>query len=121
MNTITIRLSNAAATELYCSEYGSYEDHENELAEGETKVPGRYGDTHACDIIQRSPRGRNDTRITLTDSEAAELYYAICSGTFQLEDKGYLRTARRLADRLRDAARRYDADLVRHWPAPSGY
>lgn len=110
--TIAIRLSNAAATDLYCCESGSYDDNDGEA---------RYGDTHACDIIQRSPRGRNDTRITLTDSEAAELYYAICSGTFQLEDKGYLRTARRLADRLRDAARRHDADLVKHWPAPSGY
>lgn len=116
--TIAIRLSNAAATELYHSEYGSYEDH--------TPVDGgpaaaRYGETHVCDLIMRGHRQKTSTRILLTDSEAAEFYYALCSGTFQLHDKGYFQTACRLADRLRDAARRHDADLVKHWPAPSGY
>lgn len=118
MNTITIRLSHAAFDELHASEYGSYEDH---LPEDGGPAAARFGSTHLVDILERSPRGRNDTRITLTDSEAAEVYYALCSGTFQLEYKGFLPTARRLADRLRDAARRYDADLVRRWPAPSGY
>lgn len=110
--TIAIRLSNAAATDLYMCESGSHDD---------TNGEARYGDTHVCDIIQRSPRYKADTRITLTDSEAAEVYYALCSGTFQLEHMGYLPTAKRLANRLRDAAGRHDADLVKYWPAPSGY
>ena len=110
--TIAIRLSNAAATDLYCCESGSYDDNDGEA---------RYGDTHVCDLIMRGHRQKTSTRITLTDSEAAEFYFALCSGTFQLHDMGYFQTACRLADRLRDAARRHDADLVKHWPAPSGY
>lgn len=122
MNTITIRLSNAAATELYHSEYGSYEDQQNDMDAGAISVLGRWSDAHACDIIMRGKRRQNSTTITLLDdSEAAEMYYAICSGTFQLDYKGYLRTAKRLADQLRDAARRHSAELVRSWPAPSGY
>ena len=120
--SIIIRMSNAAATDLYHAEYGSYEDQSYDMAEGEIEALGRWSNAHACDIIMRGKRGQTSTSITLLDdSEAAEMYYAICSGTFQLEHMGYLSTARRLANQLRDAARRHSAELVRTWPAPSGY
>jgi hypothetical protein len=32
-----------------------------------------------------------------------------------------LRTARRIADALREAAARHDPELVRHWSRPNGH
>ena len=64
---------------------------------------------------------QDDLRGAFYDDEAAEVYYALVTGTFALRDKGYLRTARRIADAVRDAARRADPALVKRYPQPDGY
>lgn len=102
---IKIRVSKPALEEFKHSEYGSYED---------ADCP----DTgHVWCILDRHS-GAIEIR---DDDEAAEVYYALVTGTFALRDKGYLRTARRIADAVRDAARRADPELVQQYPQPDGY
>ena len=106
---IKIRINPAALEEFQHSEHGSYEDH------------GSPDVGHVWNILQRHT-GLIEVR---SDAEAAEVFYAVCSGTFQLdapeEGKVYFRTACRIADKLREAARRSDPEMVARWKAPSGY
>lgn len=99
---IKIRVSPAALEELQHSEYGSWED------------AGCPDTGHRYAVLQR-----HIAQIEVRDdAEAADLYYAVCSGTFQLT---HLPVARRLADALREAAERHDPEVVRRWDGPSGY
>jgi hypothetical protein len=101
---IRIRVSKQALEEFVCSEEGSWSDHD--------EAPD-----HQCAILQR-----HKTSIEIRNAEeAAKVYYACCSGTFQLDYKGFLRTARRIANELREAAKQHDPDIVKHWPAPDGH
>ena len=106
---IKIRISPAALEEFQQSECGAWED------------AGGPDTGHAYCILQRHA-AQIEVR---DDAEAAQVYYAACSGSFQIDDPAYgqryFRTACRIADKLRDAARRYDPDMVSTWAAPSGH
>ena len=106
---IKIRISKAALEEFKDSEYGSYED---------ADCP----DTgHVWCILDR-----HSTVIEVRDdAEAAQVYEALVTGTFQIDNPAYgqryFRTACRISDAVRDAARRADPVLVEERPRPSGY
>lgn len=106
---IKIRINPKALEEFQHSEHGSWEDHD-------------CPDTgHVWCILQR----RAGAIEIHDDAEAAEVYGAAVSGTFQIDDKEigkpYYKVAVRICDALRDAARRHNPDLVTRWPRPSGY
>ena len=102
---IKIRVSKPALEEFKHSEYGSYED------------AGCPDTGHVWCVLDR-----HSTVIEVrTDKEAAQVYEALVTGTFALREKGFLPTARRIADAVRDAARRADPALVEERPQPSGY
>ena len=101
---IKIRISKPALEEFQQSEYGSWED------------AGCPDTGHVYAILQR-----HIAQIEVRDdAEAAEVFCAVCSGTFQLEYKGFLRTARRIANALREAAARHDPEVVHLWSHPTG-
>jgi hypothetical protein len=102
---IKVRVAKPALEEFKASEFGSYEDADCP----DTGHVWCILDRHSAAIEIRN----ND--------EAAEVYYALVTGTFALRDKGYLRTARRIANAVRDAARRADPALVEQYPEPDGY
>jgi hypothetical protein len=106
---IKIRINPKALEEFARSEHGSYEDH------------GCPDTGHVWCILQR----HTGTIEVKNDAEAAEVYGAAASGTFQIDDKEigkpYFKVAIRICDALRDAARRHNPDLVTQLPRPSGY
>lgn len=113
---IKIRINPIALEEFRDSEYGSFEDDE----EGVTRS---YSPLHAYEILGRAPAA-----IIVNDAdEAAEIYWRVCSGTFQLnnqddgENRQYFKTACRIAAALRPAVQEAHPSVVAVWPAPSGY
>ena len=102
MFPIIIPVSPAALEEFRESEWGAYED------------AGCPEAGHVVNILERHKR-----KIEVRDATEAELVYvACCSGTFQIHDKGFTRTAHKIADALRVHVRPY---WVRLWPVPSGF
>ncbi len=124
---ITIRLARATVDHLAASEYGRHEDYEVSLAEWNA-APQEERDeedrpepclayTYAAAALASHASSRYATiRIDGTDA-AEDLYYAACSGTFQVQ---FPDAARRIADALRERVRVTDPDLVVRWPAPTG-
>ena len=110
---IKLRVSAAALDELSTTEEGSYEDASNELAkagDSEQLIAMKLS-RHAHKVAQR-----HRTVLEIVDADEAEaVYYAVCSGTFQLTR---LRLARRIADALRPHVK---PETARRWPAPSGH
>jgi len=103
---IRIKMSAVALEELAQCEWGSWEDHKE--ARG-----------HPCEIAQR----HKGVLVLDNAKEADRMYYAVCSGTFQLnrepgEGRSFFRTACRIADVLRPFAR---PETVKQWPFPTGY
>lgn len=114
---IRIRINPAALDAFQRSEEGSHEDWKGGLQPYDSV----YGDTHVFDIL-----GRYRAVIEVRNAdEAAEVYTAVCSGTFQLNDpeegKPYFRTACRIANALRPVVAAYHPREVTRWPRPSGY
>lgn len=106
MFPIKIKISEKALAELVQSEWGSWEDH-------------KHAGGHPCEIAQRHRK----VLVVENRKEADRMYYAVCSGTFQLQRKvgegpSYFRTACRIADILRPHARPATVDV---WPKPTGY
>jgi hypothetical protein len=78
---------------------------------GEPRIVKVRNDPH-----RQSTQRSASIRIDGTDA-AEDLYYAVCSGTFQIQ---FPDAARRIADALRDRVRATNPDLVTRWPAPTG-
>lgn len=107
---VVIRLGPVLPEELAMCEEGSYED-QQALHPSERDRPL---ETHTYTIAQRY---RSQLRIDNV-LEAEDVYYAVCSGTFQIRSKRYFRAACKIADALRELVRRNNPDLVDQWPAP---
>lgn len=113
-----IRLSAAALAEFIECEMGSFEDHQAPDADHSSD----YCKEHVVEILRR----HNAMIEVRNDAEAATVYLAACSGTFQLgvadrgDDPCYYHVARRICDRTRDAMRRIDSKGLAMWPAPTG-
>ena len=111
MKPVQIRATPATFDELAQCEWGAHED----------KGDNHRGAGCATCIIENS---RTKTVLTLrTTEQINSIYYAVCSGTFGLTDpddptRGHFRIACRIADELRPYA---SPELVKSWPAPSGY
>jgi hypothetical protein len=109
---VIIALSNRMCRELSAAEEGAYDDALDVEPSGRIRDPR----THAHLVAKRDAEmGR--LRI-LSLAEAADLYYAICSGTFQNSSAEAARAALLLAPKLRESARRVDPEMVRMWPGP---
>lgn len=112
MLPITIRLTRAQVEDLACSEEGRHEDSAAARARGED---GEDAETcHAYLVASRAPGA---VLVVNTPEEASDLYYAVCSGTFQIHNYP---AAVRIADRLRDVVREHDPEILRLWRAPYG-
>ena len=120
---ITLRLSRRTVIALAISEEGRHEDYqraiaEHEAAQGDSPKPKPcLAYMHAVRALENSASSK---QVTLRIDEAAaaeDLYYAVCSGTFQI---GRLRAARNIANSLRERVRITDPALVQRWPAPIG-
>lgn len=102
MFPIVIPVTRASLEEFVESEWGSYED------------AGHPEAGHVVNILQRFKR-----KIEVRSAEEANLVYeAVCSGTFQLFEKNFRRTALKIANALRPHAL---PETVKLWPGPSGY
>lgn len=116
MYPIYLKVSPAALRELAACEEGAYSDAAHEQAMG--RAPARDPKTHAHVVADRySTQLRIDN-----DAEAVDMYYAVCSGTFQVTDeKNFLHSACKIADWLRPIVERASPDTVKLWPCPNGY
>lgn len=121
-----ILLARSTIASLALSEEGRHEDHESDLADWNATPPEKRDQedeprpalAYVCAMaaLASSASSRYAT-IVIDDASAAEdLYYAVCSGTFQVR---FPRQARRIADALRDRVLATDPALVARWPAPS--
>jgi hypothetical protein len=120
----TLRLPRRTLESLANSEEGRHEDIRCELAEYEAASEPK-GDkpepclayTCAMEALESSASSKYVTiRVDRADV-AGDLYYAVCSGTFQLQ---FPKTARDIANVLREWVRVSDPELVKRWPAPTG-
>ena len=110
---IKLRVNPDPLGELVQSECGRWEDHG-------TPDHGVF-DPARCECDDKPHpfvyliANRYTTRLEIRDAaEAEEVYWAVCSGTFQLS---HFKVARRIADALRPYVK---AATVRRWPAPTG-
>ncbi|MGB5812953.1 MAG: hypothetical protein WBG86_20640 [Polyangiales bacterium] len=106
---IKVRMTRSSFDELMYCEEGAHEDKPEEHV---------IADCTYCIVRHRPVKGY----VTLvSQKEVDSIYYAVCSGTFQIDDpaegKHWYRVARRVADELRPHA---SPELVKQWPAPSG-
>lgn len=108
---IRIKLSAAVLEKLGQCELGSWEDLNGDDPDPEG-LESRPLESHTYAVVERSPK---TVLVINNPAEAEDVYYAVCSGTFQLY---YLRAARKIADRLRPHAL---PETVKLWPGPSGY
>lgn len=121
---VKIRLSRAAVEHLAMSEEGRYEDYTRDLAEwnaGERyeadKPEPCLAYTCATEALTSHESSKYATICISSTDTAEDLYYAVCSGTFQIQ---FLTAARRIANVLRERVRVTNSPLVRAWPAPTG-
>ena len=113
---IRLKVSPAALSELAACEEGAYEDAVREFRRG--NIGDRDPRTHAHVVAQRY---KSQLRID-NDAEAVDMYYAVCSGTFQVtEEKNFLHTARKIADWLRPIVERVSLETAKQFPQPDGY
>ncbi len=124
---ITIRLSRKTVEHLANSEEGRYEDYMRELVEWNATPLGERNEDDkpepclayvcATEALASHVSSRYAT-IRIEDAPTAEdLYYAVCSGTFQIH---FSAAARRIANELRERVCSTRPDLVKAWPAPTG-
>jgi hypothetical protein len=109
---IRIKLTAAVLEELGQCELGSWEDLNGEDRDPDEDLDSRPLASHTYAVVERSPR---TVLIINNQAEAEDVYYAVCSGTFQLY---HLHSARRIANILRPHAL---PETVKLWPAPTGY
>jgi hypothetical protein len=129
---IKIKMAQRLIDDLRECELGSYEDWQGELAEakrtGTEPVDPPHSGTHQYEILDRRHDGVIEIR---SADEACDVYYAACSGTFQIrrdkyetgdgkkDERGY-RAACRICDILRPIVQETDPELVAMWRAPAG-
>lgn len=99
---VVIRMTPEQVAELVESEEGAYAD--------DTEA-GRPLEAHPHTVAQRF-RWRLEIR---NDAEAQEMYFAVCSGTFQ---RSHFGAACSIADALRAVVRERNPAMVQTWPAP---
>lgn len=121
MFPITVPLPRALIQELQSAELAAWEDHEAALHQGRqpSRVPLVYT------VCERALGGRRAALVIENAAEAADVYYAVCAGTFQLLEqptgRRQYKAACEIANQLRPIANTVDARMVALWPAPSGY
>ena len=115
MFPIKIKISSKLAQELAYCEEGRHEDYETHKEEYPDYPILDY--PHAYHIADKAATDRGNLVIE-NNEQASDLYYAVCSGTFQLY---HLATSTRIADILREVVRAHEPSLVNRWPAPSGH
>ena len=104
---IRIKVSAPILEELQHCEYPSWED----LTSGLSDPAERPLESHTYAVVKRSPR---TVLVINTPEEADDVFYAVCSGTFQLY---HYRTACRIADALKPHAK---PETVARWRYPYG-
>lgn len=105
LGTVTIQIPKKLLAELSAAEAGAYDD----AASGRTT--GRPLESHTHKIAQRFA-----SRLVITSkAEAEDVYYAVCSGTFQSQSIACWNVANRIADNLRPYVK---PETVARWPAP---
>jgi hypothetical protein len=119
---IAIRLARKKCEALAIAEEGRHEDCLTALAEWNTasKPKDEKPDTcHAYDVASKALDTRGAIVALRIDSAnaAIDLYYAVCSGTFQIDN---FKAATRIANALRDRVRRIDPGMVQRWQTPYG-
>jgi len=128
---VIIRISSALLDDFRESELGSFEDYQ-QMSEDE-RAEERWADEHVYEILGRHlDTKRKMNRIEIRNAgEAAEVYYAACSGTFQIDRtdeggnaSGY-RAAVRICNVLRPVLQEpwpYEFnELLNRWRAPTGF
>ena len=110
---IRIRMSAATLAELEHCEYGSYEDCKGD-AEHLARSFGEDAriEDHPVSVIANS---KKTVLIIRNAAQADWMFYAVCSGTFQLH---HLRVAQRIADALIQHA---TPETVARWRYPDGF
>lgn len=112
MYPIVIQLPQGFATELSECELGSYEDMQEYADKGEEVDRPLVTHTH---IVAK----RFKSKLVINNVEEAEdVYYSVCSGTFQSLSKRAFIAACKVADALRDNVRQCNPTLVAQWPKP---
>ncbi len=125
---VSLRLARATVEHLALSEEGRHEDYETNLAMWNATPPENRNKedrpepclayTYATAALVSHAASSRYVTIRVDRADAAEdLYYAVCSGTFQIQ---FPDAARRIADALRDRVHVTNPDLVARWPAPTG-
>lgn len=105
---IVINVRKEVLEDLIESERGSWDDIETQ---GGICITGRPAEFHVFAIAQRHP----SRLIIRCKEEAEDAYYAVCSGTFSIQNLACYRAAVRIADALRQFA---EPDTVKMWPQP---
>jgi hypothetical protein len=118
---LTLTMKSTLLDDFRECELGSFEDYEG-AEDPEDRTRDLYADEHVYVILGRHlTRDRKTSRVEIrTAGEAAEVYYAACSGTFKLHPAGY-REATRIADLLRPLIREEFPALVEAWRRPEPY
>lgn len=111
---IKIAVSTTLANELAMCEEGRHEDYLSHKKEYPNDL-----DVEPCHAYHIANQAIKTSELICNNpEEATDLYYAVCSGTFQLY---HLTTARRIANLLRNAVNEHDPKLVAMWTTPHGY
>lgn len=111
MFPIKIKLTSKFLDELSACECGSYEDMERALETGDDEV-SRPLESHTHVVAQRFK-----TQLVINNqAELDDVYYSVCTGTIQIEERRFLQSAVKVADILRPHV---SPHLQRYWP--TGY
>lgn len=101
---IRLSISKYALYEFLTCEEGSFEDHHKE--------PKLEEEIHQYNVLSKFIN-----KIVLDNEDELELiWYALCSGTFQIHEP---QVTRRLADKLKELVKRYCPKIYEKWPYPS--
>jgi hypothetical protein len=110
---IVIKMYAPHIEELMHSERGSFEDMEGHLAKGELPLE-RPLESHTYTIAQR-----HKTKLVINNpAEAEDVFFAVCSGTFQGYSHGTFKAACRIADVLRPIVKVHYPETVALWNKP---
>lgn len=113
---VKIKVTAAFLQELMSCETGRQEDAEYaRLIDDQESIKSN---DYACVFNDFSDRWKTQIECR-NDAELCELYYVCASGTIGL--RGYVKTANRVLDQIRDQVRAVDPKLVTRWKNQDGF
>lgn len=110
---IVIRMYAPHIQELLNSERGSYDDMMQYAEKGELPLE-RPLESHVYTVAQR----HKAMLVINNAAEAEDVYFAVCSGTFQGYSRGTFAAACKVADVLRPIVKKYNPETVKLWDKP---